>query len=142
MVALAAAIVAVDTVLKRWALNHLPLASALDATHVIDLAIHKNEGIAFDIPFRMPFVILLSAAIIALLARVAFLQRTKRPDISAAALVMAVGAVGNLIDRVTYGFTVDYLLFFGRSAINLSDLCILAGVLLLLFAGKRVHKPA
>lgn len=142
MVALAAAIVAVDTVLKRWAMNHLPFASALDTPNLVDLAIHKNYGIAFDIPFRMPIVILLSVAIIGLLVRVAFLQHTKRPDISAAALVMAVGAVGNLIDRVAYGFTVDYILLFGRSAINLSDLCILAGVLLLLFAGKRMRKPA
>ncbi len=136
-VTIASVIVIVDEWFKWLALARLPDEGSLSHTGLITLAVHKNWGIAFDIPFKMPIVIVVSILIGILLLGVA--KRTYKTDPPAAvgALLIVVGACGNLYDRIVYGFTVDYLIFFGRSAINLSDVIIVIGVLTLLIASRR-----
>jgi signal peptidase II len=60
------------------------------------------------------------------------------PKIAFSSALILIGAVGNVFDRIFYGFTVDYLIFFGRSALNLSDLLIVLGVVLLLISSRRL----
>ena len=48
---------------------------------------------------------------------------------SVLAVTVILGAVGNLADRIINGFTTDYILLFGHSAINLADLLIIFGIL-------------
>ena len=57
--------------------------------------------------------------------------------------LIAAGGVSNLFDRIYYGGVVDYLILFSRSAINLADIMILAGVLLLVLKpGSKGGHPA
>lgn len=136
---LVALIVLADEWVKRWALSHLPGESELTDAGIVSFAIHKNWGIAFDIPFKMPLIILTSALIGAALLYVAYRDWHEKPTIALSALMIVLGATGNLYDRLAYGFTVDYVILFGRSAINVSDVVIVAGVVLLLHA-SRVSK--
>ncbi len=84
-------------------------------------------------------MIIISTLIIgAVLLQLAHKNASTRPDRTAAVILILLGGLGNLIDRVSYGFTVDYLLIGARLAINLSDLLILGGVAWLLFGdGKQ-----
>ncbi len=125
-----------DEVVKHWALSALPDESALTAPGIVALAIHKNWGIAFDIPFKMHLIISVSAVIGLALLWVARKNFKEKPVVAFSAVMIVIGAIGNTYDRVAYGFTVDYLILFGRSAINVSDIVIVAGVVTLLYASR------
>lgn len=99
---------------------------------------HKNTGLIFDIPIRMPIILFFSFLIGAVLVRLAWKHAKKHPEIASAASLIIIGALGNIYDRIAYGFTVDYILI-GRSAINLSDLVILSGVVWLILASRKIH---
>ncbi|MBT5808309.1 hypothetical protein HOI18_03475 [Candidatus Uhrbacteria bacterium] len=130
-------IVLVDEWLKYISLQRLPSEGSLVDPGLIEFAIHKNWGIAFDIPFKLELVIIISIIIGIFLAKTAVRHITSHPKISFASLMIIVGALGNLFDRIYYGFTVDYILVLGRSAINISDLVIILGVILLLLASRN-----
>jgi signal peptidase II len=49
-----------------------------------------------------------------------------------ALLLILAGAISNFIDRLLFGFVIDYLAFFSRSYLNLADLMIAAGMLILI----------
>ena len=132
-----ASIVVLDEYFKYQGLLHLPGEGDLFAPSWLQFAIHKNWGIAFDIPFKLEFVIFFSLLIGIGLIHAAYKNWKKRPDITVATLTILLGALGNLYDRIIYGFTVDYLILFGRSAINLSDIVIVTGVFFLLWQSRR-----
>jgi signal peptidase II len=133
-------IVACDEWLKSLAIKRLPLEGSLVDPGILSLAIHKNLGIAFDIPFKLELIILFSIVIGGVLLHMAYRHTRSHPQIAFAALVIVIGAMGNVYDRLAYGFTVDYLILFGRSALNLSDLVIILGVILLLMFSRRKQK--
>ena len=134
---IAVMVVLADEIIKYLALERLPLAGSLEGWRFFALAIHKNFGLAFDIPVRIPIIVGVSILIGIYLMKIIF-DTWKQQSITAlmAALII-IGALGNLFDRLAYGFTVDYLLITNRLAINLSDLVILCGVIGLLFATSR-----
>ncbi len=129
--------VVADGLFKLEALRLYPSGETIG--RFLAIGLHKNPGIAFDIPFKMPVIWILSLVIGAVLARIAMKNRERHPDIAVGCLLIMVGAAGNLFDRVVYGFTVDYFFVLGRLAINLSDLVILIGVAALLLASRRRH---
>ena len=135
-----AVIVGIDEWLKAQALQWLPDEGSLVDPSVLLFAIHKNLGVAFDIPFRLEFIILFSAIIGFGLLHIAYKNLRTHPDITLATAIIVLGALGNLYDRVAYGFTVDYIILFARSAINLSDIVIVTGVILLLLCSRRTKK--
>ena len=134
LIALAA--LALDRVLKQLALS---------GTHVggdnglLRFAFFRNDGIAFSLPFSGPIVWLLSAAILVTVGWLAYKDfKTKHYKRAEAYLFFVFGACSNLFDRIVYGFTVDYLIFFRISAVNIADGMIIAGALwLVLKAPKR-----
>lgn len=132
-----AAVVVTDEWIKAWALQALPGDEAIAHPRLVELVVHKNFGIAFDLPFRMPIILVTTGIIAAFLVRLAWTSRVRRPMGSLFAVIILLGAAGNLFDRLAYGFTVDYVLLFGRLAINLCDILIVAGVGGLLLSGGR-----
>jgi lipoprotein signal peptidase len=50
--------------------------------------------------------------------------------------MIVAGALGNLFDRWLNGFTTDYIILFRTSAINLSDVLIVVGMLAFLWYHK------
>jgi signal peptidase II len=131
------ALVIVDEWLKALSLERLPAEGSLVDPGLIALAIHKNYGIAFDIPFKLEIVILISVFIGIGLIQVAYKHWRDKPAIAFSALMIVIGALGNLYDRIVYDFTVDYIILFGTSAINLSDLVIVGGAILLLLTSRE-----
>lgn len=140
LLVLVALVVIGDEWLKYQALQRLPDEGSLVDPGALALAIHKNWGLAFDLPFRLEIIVLFSIVIGIGLLHIAYTNRHRRPDITFATLMIVLGALGNLYDRIVYGFTVDYLILFARSAINLSDLVIVSGVVLLLVSSRRPRK--
>ena len=130
-------LVGLDEWIKAFALAHFPDESALTNPNFLNFAIHKNWGLAFDIPFRREFILLISLVIGYFLVDMLIKNVKSHPKIAFSSAVILIGAIGNVFDRIYYGFTVDCLIFFGRSALNLSDLLIVLGVILLLISSRR-----
>lgn len=122
------------------ALQRLPAEGSLVDPGIIAFAVHKNWGVAFNIPFKLEFIILVSILIGLGLLHIAFKNRNTHPAIAFSTAVIIIGALGNLFDRIVYGFTVDYIILFGRSAVNLSDGVIIAGVIALLLHSRKSRK--
>lgn len=130
-------LVGLDEWIKAFALANFPNESTLTSPSILNFAIHKNWGLAFDIPFRREFILLISLVIGYFLVDMIVKNVKSHPKIAFSSAIILIGAIGNVFDRIYYGFTVDYLIFFGRSALNLSDLLIVFGVVLLLISSRR-----
>lgn len=128
----AAGIVAIfDAIFKIFAIKRLP-EEGVRFHSPIGFALHKNPGIAFDIPIPLWIVAIVTIAITGYLFYLAHKKWPKQPLTSAFAAIVIFGALGNLLDRIINGFTTDYIILFNRSAINLSDILIILGIALLL----------
>lgn len=101
--------------------------------------LHHNYGISFNIPVPTWATLVITGLALGW-ALAMLMERSRRGQILACVIlgIFIGGVVGNVSDRITLGFVRDWLLLFGRSAINLADLCI-AGSLLawLLFSSKK-----
>jgi len=129
----------VDRLLKATALSGLSFSLIGKA---VRFTLFKNGGIAFSLPLSGPVVWIVTALILAAVLSSAW--KDWKLGIKAnftAYTLFALGAASNLIDRVAYGYTDDYLIFFSRSAVNLADGMILAGALWLAF-GPMAEHPA
>lgn len=141
LVFLSGLIVIVDEVLKNFALKNFPAETEISEQQIIALAVHKNFGIAFDLPVWLPFVLALSFVILLGLIGLAAKNWSKEKILAASALVIALGATGNLFDRLVYGFTVDYIIFpTTGSAFNFSDVIIIFGLLIFIWNRKQKIK--
>jgi signal peptidase II len=143
-------IVAFDQITKALVRRVLPLYESvtvipglLDFTHI------RNTGAAFgflnaaDLPYKTA---LLSTIAVASLVGVSLyalgLPRDQRLARTGLALVLG-GAAGNLIDRITSGFVLDFVDFYWRTyhfwAFNVADAAITVGVTLWLLDAVTAH---
>lgn len=108
----------------------------IDATtsNWIQLTHHQNTGLLFDLPFPRAMILAISLAVFIGLFGSLWnaIRHQKQSQAFALALILG-GALGNLFDRWTLGFVRDWLLLFGRSALNLGDIAIGLGLLWYLF---------
>jgi signal peptidase II len=91
---------------------------------------HRNFGISFNLP--VPYWLMLVIAIGALIWAIYELFQKKNPTYLLPSVFLGIfigGVLGNLFDRATLGFVRDWLLLWGRSAVNLADGAILFGLI-------------
>ena len=126
-----------DQLTKLWAVEQLHHAdrviSIIDG--VFELRYLENRGVAFgmmegQIWLFVPITLLISAVIIVMLFR-SPMRKHKMFSIPAS-MVMA-GAIGNLIDRIAYGYVIDFLYFklIDFPIFNFADCCVVIGAALL-----------
>ncbi len=133
----------IDAILKTHAVSSAPPANASSIPLVLAFALHKNPGIAFDIALPLS-VILPLTLIVGIVFGAYFGLSAYRGARFAEALACAsicIGAFGNFADRLLNNFTTDYLILFRTSAINLSDLMIICGMLAFLWYHKSIPSP-
>ncbi|HEY8353381.1 MAG TPA: signal peptidase II [Methylophilaceae bacterium] len=138
--ALAAAVIALDLYTKHLVLQSFEYGEHLRITAFFDLVRYHNEGAAFSFLANaggwQQFLFSAIAAVVSIV--ILYLLRKHRTEKSfcfALALVLG-GALGNLHDRLTLGYVVDFLFFHYQSwywpAFNVADSAICCGVVLLL----------
>lgn len=97
----------------------------------------KNEGAAFSIfcGKTIFFIVVAAFAVYFLYKSIKNKQKLKKFDIICYSLLFG-GIVGNLIDRLLYGYVIDYLDFelfnYNFAIFNFADICIVLGALILL----------
>lgn len=138
LIVLVGLVVVFDEIVKKFALQNFPNETAITGKGILEFAIHRNTGIAFDLPLWLPIVTILTVVVMIGLVFLAKQSLKKQPQVSVAALMVFAGAAGNLFDRLTYGFVVDYLIIpITRSAFNLSDLIIILGLIIFLLRASN-----
>lgn len=135
-----AIIIALDLYTKHLVLQSFAYGEHFYVTSFFDLVRYHNEGAAFSFLagaggwqriFFSAIAIIASVVIIHLLRK----HKTEKLFCFALALVLG-GAIGNLYDRLTLGYVVDFLFFHYQTwywpAFNVADSAICVGVALLL----------
>jgi len=95
---------------------------------VLSLAVVHNQGIAFGLLARLAPIVTVALALTVL--AVLFYNRGAWPAGRAAqwgAGLMVGGALGNIVDRLRFGYVVDYLDVHVWPVFNLADAAIVAG---------------
>jgi len=136
---LAVAVIVLDQLSKFWILNvfDLPAKGRVPMLPFFDLTMVQNRGVSFGLlhseglaRWGLALFSLFVAIALAYWAR----NLTRRLPAVALGLVIG-GAVGNLIDRVRFGWVADFLDFSGLMfpwVFNIADSAITTGVALLL----------
>ena len=141
--ATAALVIVLDQTSKYSILQHFKWGEALTVTPDFDLVCAHNTGAAFSLFDNQPgwqrgfFITIASFSSLFI---VYLLQRNQGNNWSKFALSLILGgALGNLIDRITHGFVVDFLLFhigaYAWPAFNLADSAIFLGAVIFIWDG-------
>lgn len=149
-----AIIIGLDQVTKYWVLGHFKLGETSPIIfNFFNLTYVQNKGAAFGLlaqanpAFRVPFFIFVP---LIALGSIAYVFR-KIPDrdvkLSVALSLVISGAIGNLVDRLTLGYVVDFLDFHWRwnyhfPAFNVADSAICVGVGILMLDLFTTHETS
>lgn len=124
--------VVLDQVVKKIAVSWLS-ASPFYLNDYFRLEIYKNYGIAFGLPVNAVFFYFIIVLFFAWLASgklLNFKEMGKR-EILAVSFILS-GALGNIIDRISFGYIIDFINFKDIVIFNLADVFIAIGVIKLL----------
>lgn len=126
--AAAAALLALDRWTKVWAMSWLEPHGPLRLTRFFHLTYVENTGAAFGIGrARNGFFV---ALCLGLLGGLFYMQRAWPKSnrwLAVGVVLVATGALGNLYDRLAYGYVVDFLDFLVWPVFNVADSCVCVG---------------
>ena len=141
----AAAVVALlglDRATKIWAATSLKAVGTIPLIPFFDLTYVENTGAAFGLGRGANK--LLTAVSVGLVIALQVLRRRwpkNDPWLQWGSLLVTAGAVGNLYDRLLFGFVVDFLHLHHWPVFNVADSCITIGAGMLAW-GMRDDAPA
>jgi signal peptidase II len=126
------AILSLDQITKLLISRYLPLHSSLP---ILDgffyLTLVHNSGAAFGI-FKNQIVLFIITSIISIILIYINLKREKKNNIYSISLALILsGALGNLIDRLRFGYVIDFFDFRIWPVFNVADSAITIGAILL-----------
>lgn len=146
---LSLAIIIADQISKTVMVNWLDLYETVPVLPFFNLTMAHNTGAAFSFlagagGWQRWFFVVLAAVISAvLIIWMRRLAQTAKLEAISLALIIG-GAIGNVIDRLIYGYVIDFLDVYAGSyhwpAFNIADSAICVGAVLLIIDSFR--KPA
>lgn len=141
-------LIGLDQLFKWLAVVHLkdqpPLVLIPD---VFELHYNENPGAAFGIlsDHRWVFISITIIVMVFLLVLLLSGRFKKYKLLNASAILIVAGGIGNLIDRIAYGYVVDFLYFklINFPIFNFADCCVVIGsaMLLIFFFFFYEEKP-
>ena len=147
-IAIGLALAGIDQLFKILIVNNLQLNENVNVLgDVFKITYVRNDGVAFGMFSGMQWLFIVITVL--MMGAIIFYMFKKRPDSKLFYFTVALiigGGIGNLIDRICYGYVVDYLsLSFFKPVCNFADYCITVGVILLavyllFFADKKDRK--
>ena len=124
-----------DQIIKFFVSTNLKeIGSVSVIDNLLSFTYVKNNGVAFGsfAGNRWIFVVLTTALIAAILIYM-FKKKPKSKLFYASVALVVGGGIGNLIDRIFYGYVIDYIsLSFFPPVCNFADYCITVGTVLLM----------
>lgn len=142
-------VIVADQTSKTVMVNWLDLYETMPVLPFFNLTLAHNSGAAFSFLAgaggwqRWFFVVLAAVISVVLIIWMRRLAETAKLEAISLALIIG-GAIGNVIDRLIYGYVIDFLDVYAGSyhwpAFNLADSAICVGAVLLIIDSFR--KPA
>lgn len=131
---LSAILIIIDQITKDLAVNFLKdRPSAVLWPDVFELRYCENPGIAFSLLENQRWIFIPMTCVVMTLLIVMLLRSDLRQYkwFSLSCSLILAGGVGNLIDRVVYGYVVDFLYFrlIDFPIFNFADCCVVAGAI-------------
>lgn len=125
-------LVLIDQISKNAALAFLS-SGPVSWGGFLSLEIYKNYGIVFGIPFPSGLFYFAFFVFLFLLFAGRFFD-SRLPDKNQAIgwVLLLAGAAGNIIDRLRYGYIIDFISVKGIFVFNLADVFIAIGAIILL----------
>ena len=145
---LSALVIVLDQLSKLWISSHFVFGENLYVLSVFNLVLAHNTGAAFSFlndaggmqRWLFSFIAVVASGWIVVLLR----KHTTQLLFSLALSLILGGALGNLIDRIAYGYVVDFLSFHWDEhyfpAFNLADSAITCGAFLLILDSFKENK--
>jgi signal peptidase II len=141
----AAAVVALDQVVKALVRGSVEVGERRDLVAFLDLVHVRNRGVAFSaLEGQTALVVTVIAVAMAALLWY-FARHAGRPLMWLPTGLLVGGAVGNLVDRIRLGAVTDFLKLPSWPAFNVADMAITVGVVGLLVVvelGERADRRA
>lgn len=130
---------AADLYTKHLTLRYLQVGEFIPMG-IFDIRHVHNTGAAFGMLAKSN-VLFVSVAVVVLVGLLVNLPRIRRAEtLTVVALgLIAGGTLGNLIDRLRFGYVVDFIDFRWWPVFNVADSCICVGVAILIW--KLSHSP-
>lgn len=144
--AVAIAVLAADQYTKSLVRTHLlPGESVYFIPHFLKWTYERNIHGAFGLFGNSPVLLIGMAIVVLVLFWFSFREAAARSLVVRIAFGMIVGgAIGNIVDRLHYGYVIDFIDFYRiwPNIFNVGDSCITIGVGLLLLASlvARRHR--
>ena len=93
----------------------------------------KNPGIAFGMADNVPGILffLIALGLVALIYFGKNLDLSKKTNQIALGLIFG-GGISNILDRIFYGYVIDFIDIFSISTFNFADLMIISGSIILI----------
>lgn len=127
----------IDQLLKKISLVNQNKNIQEIIPNILSFNFTPNYNISFSLPFGGNYLSLIIILIIIALFLVAFSKKTNNNESLALNLII-IGAVSNLIDRLQYGYVVDYLDLRWFTVFNLADVMIsLSTIYLIIITLKK-----
>ena len=130
---LAAVLVVADQVVKLLIRSNLELGESVPfIPHILNLTYYQNTGAAFSLFREHTWILGLISAVVSVALVVVMVKRVFRHPVGQVILaVILAGAVGNLIDRVLFGYVTDMFqtIFINFAVFNVADCCLVCGVI-------------
>ena len=130
-----AVLVGIDQLIKFFVSVYLqPVGKVNVIGDIFKLTYVENRGVAFGMFSDMRWVfVVLTVALLAIIIIYMFIKKPQGKFFYICSALIIGGGIGNLIDRVFYGYVIDYLsLSFFPPVCNFADYCITAGTVLLM----------
>ena len=132
LVVIIAVLVAADQLVKHWAVTSLEPVGSMDFirigdTKLVDLTYLENRGAIFGSMAGQMWFLVGFTTLGIILASVGMIMALKRSKfLSFSIMLFVAGGIGNIIDRIRYGYVVDMFEFkFVHFAIfNVADICV------------------
>jgi signal peptidase II len=129
---------AIDQMTKHMVISSfLPGESRIVIPHLLKWTYERNIHGAFGLFGSNSFLLIAMAVVVLVIFWLSFKDAAIRSRLVCVAFGMIVGgAIGNIVDRIHYGFVVDFVDFYKiwPNIFNVADSCITIGVIFLLLA--------
>ncbi len=124
----------IESIIKYYIiLNKIPKQGFYFFSGLLQIDFFTNQNIAFGLPFPQILIIILVIFILIFLSFFWYLSlfQQKIGQLIALSLII-LGSLSNLLDRLIFGYVIDYINIFIWPVFNLADIMIVTGIIIYL----------
>jgi len=129
----------IDQLTKLWVRTSLMPGQSIPGDGLPRLTYVQNAGSAFGLLTNQVFLIVVSVAVVAVALFLYYRYRFFGSWLARVGLGLVLGgALGNLIDRIRFGWVTDFIDFVYWPVFNVADSAIVVGVIILVYILLRL----